>query len=384
MNRKRRGRSEGSIFKRADGQWAASVSLGYTKEGKRRRRVVYGASKKEVLDELKKLDPNKVVEGEKHTVESWLNRWLEHSAKPKVAGQTHQRYEQLVRLYLLPHLGTIRLAQLRDEDVEDFYAKLTAAGVSNWIAKMCGALLANALRPAVKRGWLNRNPAAEVAKPRPAEEELAILTDEEVRKFLAAVRGNHLEAIFVLAVGSGMRQGELLALRWGDVDFDKNLVHVRRSLAIVKGQFVEKEPKSKRSRRSVALPGVVMDALREHLKKMMAEGNTAAPVFCTRTGNHIAESNFVRKTFTPQLKKSGVRHVRFHSLRHFHATSLIAKGYSIKAVSQRLGHATIEITLRVYGHVIPGDDAMLAGGMQEILTKTEIGYSCHVPVVVNL
>ena len=182
--------------------------------------------------------------------------------------------------------------------------------------------------------------------------------------------------LFVLAIGSGMRQGELLALQWGDVDFDKSVVHVRRSLAVVKGQdFVVKEPKSKRSRRTITLPSMVMEALQEHRKKMMAEGNTAAPVFCTRTGNYIAKSNFVRKTFTPQLKKAGIRHVRFHSLRHYHATSLISKGFSIKAVSQRLGHASIEITLRVYGHVMPGDDVMLASGMQAILKGAEIGYS---------
>lgn len=187
-----------------------------------------------------------------------------------------------------------------------------------------------------------------------------------------------------------MRQGELLALRWSDIDFDKGTVTVQRSLGIVKNEFVVKEPKSRRSRRTIKLPRFAIDALHEHRKAMVAEGNFGAEaVFCTRTGNFIAKTNLIRKVFKPLIRKANkpasepaegqptgepvasqaaslLTDIRFHDLRHTHATSLLAHGHSIKAVSQRLGHASIEITLRVYAHVMPSDDAALADGLERM------------------
>jgi integrase len=148
---------------------------------------------------------------------------------------------------------------------------------------------------------------------------------------------------------------------------------VQRSLAQVGGRFVVKEPKSKRSRRTVQLPKFALDALHEHRKKMLAEGNAAAPVFCTRTGNYVGKSNFIRQSFKPVLRRASQQaggaalpDIRFHDLRHTHATGLLARGHSLKAVSQRLGHASVELTLRVYAHVLPTDDGVLAEGLERM------------------
>jgi integrase len=165
-------------------------------------------------------------------------------------------------------------------------------------------------------------------------------------------------------------------------------VAVQRSLAQIKGDFVVKEPKSKRSRRSIKLPRFVLTALQTHRQAMLREGNITAPVFCTKTGNYIGKSNLVRQVFKPVLKRANEQArkvaqersakegnviepallptIRFHDLRHTHATGLLAHGYSIKAVSQRLGHASIELTLRVYAHVLPTDDAALADGLERM------------------
>jgi integrase len=173
-----------------------------------------------------------------------------------------------------------------------------------------------------------------------------------------------------------MRQGELLGLRWEDVDFERGVVNVRKSLAQVKGKgeagdrFVLKEPKSKSSRRAIKLPAFALDALHEHHKAMVAEGNAQAAVYCTKTGNYIAKSNLIRWTFAPILKKAGFK-LRFHDLRHSHASLLLAKGHSIKAVAKRLGHADVAMTLRTYTHVLPDDDGKLAYAFQGMVVNAK-------------
>lgn len=180
-----------------------------------------------------------------------------------------------------------------------------------------------------------------------------------------------------------MRQGEILGLQWTDIDFERGTVTVRRSLAQIKGQFIPKETKSKQSRRTIKVPRFALDALGEHRAAMFKEGNIAAPVFCTRTGQDRGKSNLIRQTFRPILRQASARaseeanekgtepsslpDIRFHDLRHTHASILLAHGKSIKAVSLRLGHSTVELTVRVYCHVLPGFDDASADRLQKLL-----------------
>jgi integrase len=385
--RKRRGRTEGSIYYReADGQWVGSVSLGYDGNGKRKRRVVYGASKQEVQEKLRQLQTESLAgtlsDVGRLTVGEYLQRWLENTAKNKVRPTTYARYEQLVRLHVRPILGGVQLGKLRAVHVEACYAELERNGATAWTRKMAGTLLTSALRHAVRLKLIPFNPAADVVKARPEEKEMRFLTEPQAKQFLDAARGARLFALFALAVGSGMRQGELLGLQWPDIDFDKGTLSVQRSLAQVKGQFVLKEPKSKRSRRTIKLPRFTLDALQQHRQAILKEGNIGAPVFCTKTGNYIGKSNLIRQVFKPALARANEKatgaakehggqpallpDIRFHDLRHTHATGLLAQGHSIKAVSQRLGHASIELTLRVYAHVLPTDDDALADGLERM------------------
>jgi integrase len=176
-----------------------------------------------------------------------------------------------------------------------------------------------------------------------------------------------------------MRQGELLGLQWPDLDFDKGTVSVQRSLAQVQGQFILKEPKSKQSRRTIQLTHFALEPLQRHRSVRLKEGTITAPVFRTRTGGHIGKSNLIRQVFKPAVKRANavavevarktstqpdlLPDIRFHDLRHTHATGLLARSHSIKAVSQRLGHASIELTLRVYARVQPTDNGALAEGL---------------------
>ncbi|MFI5458830.1 MAG: tyrosine-type recombinase/integrase, partial [Isosphaerales bacterium] len=347
---------------------------------------VYGATKQEVQEKLRQLQVEAtngtLSDVARLTVGDYLQRWLDNTAKNKVRPTTHARYEQLVRLHINPILGAVQLGKLAALHVEGFYAEMERREATAWTRKMAGTVLTNALRHAVRLKLIAFNPAADVVKARPDEKEMLFLIEPQVKQFLDAAQGYRLYALFALAIGSGMRQGELLGLQWPDIDLDGGTLSVRRSLAQVKGEFILKEPKSKRSRRTIKLPRFVLDALQEHRHAMLKEGNIAGPVFCTKPGRFIGKSNLIRQVFKPVLKRANERavtladergtqaallpNIRFHDMRHTHATSLLAQGHSIKAVSQRLGHASIELTLRVYAHVLPTDDALLADGLDRM------------------
>lgn len=212
---------------------------------------------------------------------------------------------------------------------------------------------------------------------------MKFLTEQQGRAFLIAAKTHRLYPLFAMALGSEMRQGELLGLQWPDVDFDKGAVDVKRSLAWVNNEPLLKEPKSKAGRRLIALPKFASDALREHRTAALQGGLIAAPVFCTRNGTHLMKRNLGR-LMKPLLKRTNAMEkdraanmgneqpytlpegIRFHDLRHSHASGLIAAGNSIKAVSRRLGHADIVVTLRVYSHLLPNDDAKLAVSVETL------------------
>jgi integrase len=364
--RKRRGRGEGSVYEEADGRWTGVISFGYTPDGKRRRKKVHGATKQEVLDKLRKLPGQQSGEPCKLTVGDFLTRWLENTAREKVGPTTYPRYKQVVNNQIAPYIGGLSLAKLSALDIEDFYAEMKRKGVPQASRRQAALVLTNALRHAVRLKMIPSAPTAGVTKPKLDEREMLVLTDEQVKVFLKAARRTRHYALFVLAVATGLRRGELLALHWPDVDFDAATVTVRRTLVMVGQEFVLKEPKTKASRRTIAVPAFALDALHEHRKKMVARGFADKAVFCNCRGGFIRGYNLLRNSFQPILARAGLPKLRFHDLRHTHATGLLSRGLPIKAVSQRLGHSDVSITLRVYAHVLPADDAKLAGALQSM------------------
>jgi integrase len=213
--------------------------------------------------------------------------------------------------------------------------------------------LHRALAQAVKWGLISANPCAAAERPRVGRKELKTLTPEQTRRLLDTARPHRLWALFVLAAGTGMRQGELFALRWSDLDLDAGAVTIQHTLEEIDGRFRLKEPKSKAGRRRVDLPAFAVEAVHEHRKRMLAEGHPTAPVFCDRLGGFLRKSNFTRQVFKPLLKRAGLPDVRFHDLRHGHATWMLALGEHPKVVQERLGHAQITLTLDTYSHVLP-------------------------------
>lgn len=361
----KRGQNEGSIRKssKRPGLWEARFSLGYDQNGKHLRRSIYGKSRAEVQARLAELqlaagkgqlpDPNSM------SLKQYLELWLNDVARPRLSPTTVNRHESLIRLHIAPHIGMVQLQKLQPMHISHLMGSLSGKGESLWTQKMALTLLHNALRHAVRLKLLSSNPCSELPKAKPLEREMTIITEEEARRLLQKNTGHKNFALLALALGTGMRQGELLGLQWENVDLDKGIVHVRHSLAQVNGQFILKAPKSKTSRRSLRVPAFALDALKNHPRN-------GPVVFCTSTGGYISKSNLTRRDLRDWLAAAGITGLRFHDLRHTHASHLLMHGQSIKAVSQRLGHSNVELTLRVYCHLLPGADDALAQKTDEL------------------
>lgn len=364
MGKSRRGHGEGGVFQRdSDGRWVGSITVGRTPDGRQKRRVVYGRTKAEVLAKLRKLQPQfdagTLTDPSALTVSGWLDHWVKTVGSTKRAS-TQDRRRVYIDQHVKPFLGGFRLNKLTLVMLESWLAQLEKDGRSAWTRHQAATVLGTALRRAVRMQLIPFNPAADLVKPQPQHgvKEVPIITEQEGNHLLASSRSLRLHALYVLALTSGMRQGELLALHWPEVDFERCTVKVIQTLKSKKGGgFTLEPPKSNKSRRTIDLPRIALEALNEHRQKMLKEGRDvkAGPVFPTKTGNFITKSNLIRQIHKPLLVRANLVVSKFHALRHTHASTLLARGRSIKAVSERLGHSSPELTLRVYSHLLPGD-----------------------------
>jgi integrase len=244
--------------------------------------------------------------------------------------------------------------------------------VGAFTVRTAADMLSIALNYALRMKLIPTNTANAVDKPKVPKRDMLCLDDSQAKRLLTTARDAAVGPVVAVALATGCRQGELLALAWEDIDLRAGTLKVCKSLSQTKAGFVVKPPKTDASRRSIILPAFAVDVLTALKTDALKKGLLAAPVFCTRTGNYLAKKNVLR-AFKALVKRSnkGVgddtakpipEKVRFHDLRHTAASLLLSKGYSLRAVASRLGHANPTMTLRVYGHVMPGDDARLAEG----------------------
>jgi integrase len=291
------------------------------------------------------------------TVELYLVRWLDH-ARVRVRAKTLDGYKGLIRLYAIPGLGQVGLAEVTPLGLQGLYADLMARGLAGGTVVNLHLVLTQAFSQAVRWGFLPSNPAAGAQPPRPRRPEIAMVDPSLADRILAAVAGTHFELPCAIAVATGMRRGEILALRWADLDQDYSTAQVRRSLQTSGGKLVFEEPKTKRSRRAVALP----EFLRAYLERQRRDQATRREqcpswvdldlVIDSGDGSPI-NPDTLSSGWYRFLKRSGLPHVRFHDLRHAHATLMLLQGVHPKVVSERLGHASVGITLDTYSHVLP-------------------------------
>ena len=374
----RRGNGEGSITRhKKSGLYMARYWIETPKGPK--RKTVYGKKREDVADKLAKALAERadgiVYDDENLTVGEYLDSWLKGSVRGSVRQSTFDRYEIAVRVHIKPALGRLKLKKLTSAHLAGFYQDRLAAGFAPASVNKLHVTLHKALDQAVKWHMLPRNVAEAVTAPRPAPEEMRTLSAEETRCLLEAVRCDRLEALYVLAVTTGMRQGELLALKWQDVDLENATIGVRRTITKDGGRLLLGEPKTKKSRRTIQLTEGTVRALREHLARQMEEIECLGDlyrdqglVFTTEVGTLINPSNLRTRSFASLLKRAGLPQIRYHDLRHTCATLLLSRNVHPKYVQELLGHANIAITLDTYSHVIPGMGDHAARAMEDALS----------------
>jgi integrase len=364
MTGRRRAHGEGAVFQRAsDGRWVGRVDVGYA-GGKRKRVTVYGRTEREVLAKLR--DVNKAKErgqdftARARTVAEWLTEWLDDiKATDDTRPQTLRWYRWLVRDHIVPHIGGIRLDRLTPADVRHLISALAKGGAGNVTVRQAHALVRNALGDAERLELVPRNVARAVRPPAPSRQRRRALTQKEARTLLDHAADHRLYALLVLAVTTGLRRGELLALRWSDLDFRRGTARVERTLLRLDGRLVFGEPKSEASTRTVPVPPLALDVLRKHKIYQAGEREAAGEgwweldlVFPSRVGTPMEPTN-VNRWFRDLRVKAGLPWVRIHDLRHACATFMLAAGADLRTIMETLGHSQISITADLYAHVLP-------------------------------
>ncbi len=370
----------------------AQVSVGRDKEtGRLIRRTFYGRTRQEVAEKLNAAvtaaSEGTLPASPRLTLGEWLDRWHTTYARPKVRQSTWESYGTMIRAHIVPGLGTLRLKDLRPEHLQRFYlerleggAKRRKGGLSPRTVAYMHAVLHQALKQAVREGLLVRNVAEAVNPPRQPRHEIHPPTAQDMRKLFEAARGHRLSALFLLAWATGARRGELLALRWSDIDLDKPTVTITRNLIRTRAEgLVFTEPKTTLSRRTIPIPDVARRELRAHKARQNQERllvgaayKDAGLVFTVPDGGPVDPRNASR-SFDALLTKAELPHYRFHDLRHAFASTLLELGEHPKVVQTLLGHSTIAQTLNTYSHLTPGLAEKAVSRLGKAMDKTLAG-----------
>ena len=376
MASRKRGRGEGNIYRRRDGRWAARVSAGY-RDWKRTRVWLYGQTRAEVaaklMTALQAHRQGTLPLPARLTVAQYLTRWLEDCGRARLRPRTYASYAQVIRLHINPGLGRIALQRLTPAEVQHWLKERQRFGAGPRTCQYARAILRSALAQAVRWGYITRNVATLVDSPRVPRHEIQPLSPDQARTLLFQAREHRLGALVTVALSLGLRLGEALGLRWEAVDLETATLHVRVALQRVAWSWQLVEPKSERSRRSIALPDVAVSALREHRVRQLEERLAAGSrwqengfVFTSRTGTPLEPRNVTRE-FHGLLADAGLPRFRFHDLRHTAATFLLAQGVDPRTIMETLGHSQISLTMNTYGHVLPSLQRDAARKMDRLL-----------------
>jgi integrase len=372
----KRGNGEGSIYQRRDGRWVAQVTRD---DGP--PKYYYGqtrdAVKRKLTQALHDQQEGLPLVGDRQTVAQYLEAWLTGTAQHRLRPRTFIRYQQLVRTHTLPTLGKLPLAKLTPQHLSQLYDAKRAAGLAPRSVQFLHAVLHSALKQALRWGLLPRNPAAAVQAPRPQRRPMQALDAEQAGRLLTAAADDPLGALYVLALMTGMRQGELLGLQWADVDGEAGRLTVRHTLQWHPGgRWTLDEPKTGHSRRTIRLPASALGALRAHRARQAADrlalGAAWADlglVFPNGVGRPLRPANLADRTHRKLLARAGLPAIRFHDLRHTYATLALGSGVPVKVVSETLGHASITLTLDTYSHVLPDMQDDAAARMEALLGR---------------
>lgn len=318
-------------------------------------------AEKKQAELLHQMDTGTFMRPGNTTVKDYLCLWLNNYAKTNLSPRSYERYESIVRVHLAPALGRIPLTQLKPAHIQKLYASGLDKGLSPRSVRYHHVVLHKALQTALKWGMVSRNPADGVDVPKAHHPDMQIWEHHDIVRFLEAAKSTPYHHLFHLALFTGMRRGELLALRWSDVDLVIGQLSVNRSLACLNdGTYLFTQPKSARSRRTIALPPSAALSLKDHQERQKLEcvmqgmsWTHDALVFSNSEGKPW-RPNSISRAWETTARHAGVKIIRFHDARHTHASIMLRQGIHPKIVQERLGHSSIAITLDTYSHVTAG------------------------------
>ena len=359
----------GSIQKRGEGKWRLVFDLDRDHTGRRRQKVItFKGNKRDAEKELNRLiavhETGGFVEPHKLTVAEFLDMWLKGYAASNTSAKTLERYAEICNNHLSPALGAHKLSKLNPLHIQSHYIEALKSGrldggggLSARTVLHHHRILRLALQQAIKSRLLATNPADATNPPKPEHKDISALSENETGKLLEAAEGTTLYMPTLLAVTTGLRRGEILALRWRDVDLDRGALSVMQSLEETKTGLRFKPPKTKKSRRRVTLPGITIEALRRHkieqsrLRLQLGLKRDDEPLVCPRPDGRPRGPRAFSKEFSRLVANIDIPHISFHGLRHTHATQLLNAGVHPKVAQERLGHSTIATTMDLYSHV---------------------------------
>ena len=372
----------GQIIKRGE-SWQVRIFLGRDANGKRKyfNKTIHGSKKdanKFLTAKLREKDLGIFIEPASMPLNEYLEKWLNEIAKQRVRESTFNQYALFVKAYIGKYLGLIRLSDIQAFQVQKFYSELLSKGLSARTVRYAHNILSSALKQAVKWKMINQNPCELCELPRMVKTEMMYFTPEETAKFLETAKDNKWFALFLLAIETGTRPEEYLALQWKDVDFDNKTLAVRRAVNLQKGGgFIFVEPKTSRSRRSIPISNTCILALKDHRRKQLEERMKLGKdyqnldlVFASEIGSVYDIKNLRNRHFKPIRDKANLPKIRLYDLRHTTATLLLSAGENPKVVSERLGHASIVLTLDTYSHVLPTMQKEATNKMEKLMFGT--------------
>ena len=378
---KRRANGEGNLRKRKDGRWEGRYTAGRDPDtGKAIYKNVLGktqaeakAKLKQAIEEAKGLDAAKVG---RYTIGQWMDVWFEHYAKVKVRPSSHQTYRGYIDNHIKPNIGKIPLEKLTSLELQKFYKRLLEKGRVNRIesrkqskglsaktVRNIHQIISSAMQLAREQNLITGNPAEGCALPRLEHREMKTLPVEQLQSFLREAKESGVYELYYLELATGLRRGELLGLKWEDIDLEQGDLRVKRQIARINGEVVEAPLKTKNAYRTLPLAEDTVSILLEQKKKV--DGNPW--VFPSPTGGPISPDSVLHMLHRV-LKRAGLPRVRFHDLRHTFATLALQNGVDVKTVSGMLGHFSAGFTLDTYAHVTTASQRQAAKTMDGILS----------------